>query len=44
MKYATEDNFLKAKSMIAECFLRLKTVVAFVEANKEFKKDIELNF
>jgi D-alanyl-D-alanine dipeptidase len=39
MKYATEDNFLKAKVYdCAECYLRLKTVVALVEANKEFIK------
>ncbi|WP_016989104.1 M15 family metallopeptidase [Flavobacterium sp. ACAM 123] len=39
MKYATEDNFLKAKVYdCAECYLRLKTVVALVEANKEFTK------
>jgi len=39
MKYATDDNFLKAKVYdCAECFLRLKTVVALVEANKEFVK------
>ena len=39
MKYATEDNFLKAKVYdCAECFLRLKTAVALVEANKEFIK------
>jgi D-alanyl-D-alanine dipeptidase len=39
MKYATEDNFLKAKVYdCAECFLRLKTVVALVVANKEFIK------
>lgn len=37
MKYATEDNFLKAKVYdCAECFLRLKTVKAFIKANKEF--------
>lgn len=37
MKYATEDNFLKAKVYdCAECFLRLKTVKALIEANKEF--------
>ncbi|MEY4013067.1 MAG: hypothetical protein RIT22_2191, partial [Bacteroidota bacterium] len=31
MKYATEDNFLKAKVYdCAECFLRLKTVKALV--------------
>jgi D-alanyl-D-alanine dipeptidase len=46
MKYATEDNFLEAKVYdCAECYLRLKTVAALVEANKEFiKKDIVLNF
>ena len=39
MKYATNDNFLKAKVYdCAECFLRLKTVTALVEANKEFIK------
>ena len=37
MKYATEDNFLKAKVYdCAECFLRLKTVKALIKANKEF--------
>lgn len=39
MKYATEDNFLKAKVYdCAECYLRLKTVAALVEVNKEFIK------
>ena len=39
MKYATEDNFLKAKVYdCAECFLRLKTVKALIEANKKFIK------
>jgi D-alanyl-D-alanine dipeptidase len=39
MKYATEDNFLKAKVYdCAECYLRLKTVKALVEANKNFMK------
>lgn len=39
MKYATEDNFLKAKVYdCAECFLRLKTVKALVKANKSFMK------
>ena len=39
MKYATEDNFLKAKVYdCAECFLRLKTVKALVAANKDFIK------
>lgn len=37
MKYATEDNFLKAKVYdCAECFLRMKTVNAIIEANKLF--------
>lgn len=37
MRYATEDNFLKAKVYdCAECYLRLKTVRALVEANKNF--------
>lgn len=39
MKYATENNFLKAKIYdCAECFLRLKTVNALIEANKKFIK------
>jgi len=39
MKYATEDNFLKAKVYdCPECLLRLKTVQALVEANKDFMK------
>lgn len=39
MKYATEDNFLKAKVYdCAECLLRLKTVKALVAANKDFIK------
>ena len=39
MKYATADNFLKAKVYdCSECFLRLKTVKALVEANKTFVK------
>ncbi len=37
MKYATSDNFLKAKVYdCAECFLRLKTVNALVEVSKKF--------
>jgi D-alanyl-D-alanine dipeptidase len=37
MKYATEANFLKAKVYdCAECFLRLKTVKALLNANKKF--------
>ncbi|MGE6356062.1 M15 family metallopeptidase [Flavobacterium sp. NPDC079362] len=39
MKYATEDNFLKAKVYdCAECLLRYKTVKALIAANKEFMK------
>jgi D-alanyl-D-alanine dipeptidase len=39
MKYATSDNFLKAKVYdCAECFLRLKTVKAMIEANATFMK------
>src|SRR3970040_2609306 len=39
MKYATTDNFLKAKVYdCAKCFLRLKTVKALIEANKTFAK------
>lgn len=37
LKYATTDNFLKAKVYdCAECFLRLKTVKALVKANAKF--------
>ena len=37
MKYATNDNFLKAKVYdCAECYLRLKTVTALIDANKKF--------
>ncbi len=39
MKYATTDNFLKAKVYDCEaCFLRLKTVKALILANNEFLK------
>jgi D-alanyl-D-alanine dipeptidase len=39
MKYATSDNFLKAKVYdCAECFLRLKTVKELIEANTTFLK------
>lgn len=39
MKYATEDNFLKAKVYdCAACYLRLKTVKALIKANSSFKK------
>jgi D-alanyl-D-alanine dipeptidase len=37
MKYATEDNFLKVYDC-AECYLRLKTVVALVEIIKNLLK------
>ncbi|UPT72362.1 MAG: M15 family metallopeptidase [Flavobacterium sp. JAD_PAG50586_2] len=37
MKYATSDNFLKEKVYpCEECFLRVKTVKALLEANKSF--------
>lgn len=37
MKYATTDNFLKEKVYpCEECFLRVKTVKALLEANKSF--------
>lgn len=39
MKYATEDNFLKAKVYdCAECYLRYKTVKRLIEANEKFLK------
>lgn len=39
MKYATTDNFLKSKVYdCAECYLRLKTVKAVIEANNAFIK------
>lgn len=39
MKYATEDNFLKAKVYdCAECYLRLKTVKGLIAANNAFLK------
>lgn len=39
MKYATSDNFLKAKVYdCAECFLRLKTIKALIAANDAFMK------
>ncbi len=37
MKYATTDNFLKAKVYECEaCYLRLKTIKALIEANNDF--------
>lgn len=39
MKYATDDNFLKAKVYdCAECFLRFKTVQALIAANHSFQE------
>lgn len=39
MKYATTDNFLKSNVYdCAECFLRLKTVKALINANDKFVK------
>ena len=39
MKYATPDNFLKMKVYdCAECYLRLKTVKALINANETFRK------
>ena len=39
MRYATRDNFLKAKVYdCAECYLRYKTVKALVKANEAFMK------
>lgn len=39
MKYATEDNFLKAKVYeCSECYLRLKTVNAIIKANEKALK------
>ncbi len=39
MKYATNDNFLKAKVYdCAECYLRYKTVKALIKANDAFMK------
>lgn len=39
IKYATSDNFLKAKVYdCAECFLRFKTVKALIKANDSFIK------
>lgn len=40
MRYATENNFLKAKVYdCAECFTRVKTVKALLKANEAFKKE-----
>ena len=40
MRYATENNFLKAKVYdCAECYTRVKTAKALIEANKDFMKN-----
>ncbi|MCK0159276.1 M15 family metallopeptidase [Allomuricauda sp. F6463D] len=40
MRYATENNFLKAKVYdCAECYTRVKTAKALIEANKEFMRN-----
>ncbi|RKR08003.1 D-alanyl-D-alanine dipeptidase [Maribacter vaceletii] len=40
MRYATENNFLKAKVYdCAECYTRAKTAKALIAANKEFLKN-----
>ena len=40
MRYATENNFLKAKVYdCAECYTRVKTAKALIAANADFKKD-----
>ena len=46
MKYASSDNFLKAKVYdCPECFLRLKTVKAIIKANATFmKKGYKIKF
>ena len=39
MKYATDNNFLKTQVYdCAECYLRLKTANALIDANKKFQK------
>lgn len=46
MRYATENNFLKAKVYdCAECYTRVKTAKALIEANKEFlKRGVKIKF
>jgi len=40
MRYATENNFLKAKVYdCAECYTRVKTAKALIEANNDFMKN-----
>lgn len=46
MRYATENNFLKAKVYeCAECYTRVKTVKALLAANAEFRtKGVKIKF
>lgn len=46
MRYATENNFLKAKVYdCAECYTRVKTAKALIDANKDFiKKGVKIKF
>ncbi|WP_047244896.1 M15 family metallopeptidase [Maribacter thermophilus] len=46
MRYATENNFLKAKVYdCAECYTRVKTVKALIAANEDFmKKGAKIKF
>nr|WP_297784017.1 M15 family metallopeptidase [uncultured Allomuricauda sp.] len=46
MRYATENNFLKAKVYeCAECYTRVKTAKALIEANKDFmKQGVKIKF
>lgn len=46
MRYATENNFLKAKVYpCAECYTRVKTAKALIKANKEFmQKGVKIKF
>jgi D-alanyl-D-alanine dipeptidase len=46
LRYATENNFLKAKVYdCAECYTRVKTAKALIQANKDFiKKGYKIKF
>ncbi|PIB22800.1 M15 family metallopeptidase [Maribacter sp. 4G9] len=46
MRYATENNFLKAKVYdCAECYTRVKTAKALIAANKDFmEKGVKIKF
>lgn len=46
LRYATENNFLKAKVYdCAECYTRVKTAKALIEANKDFmKRGVKIKF